>query len=544
MRLLFFKSAFVCAMTTLFLVDNASPVAAGRFRAKDEADSKPAVIRTAPPAPVFDETTRLAELASRRGRVAQSIGEKGILILFSTEPRVYTNDVDYEYRQENNLYYLTNLKQKGATLVLTPSNHIAPAILFLPRRNAAAETWTGHMYSPEEASQISGIKEIWEPSEFEPFMRALRNRQPYRPKPEKILMTLNPTPADSSATSPTVVQTGLEKLFAAAGENNGEVYLLLPRALDSLEYRQEQRFASDWAKSATGFSIKNATPIFAAMRLRKSPLELAIMQHAIDITIEAHERSWVAAADAKWEYEVDAQVAYTFKLRNADHWGYPSIVGCGPNATTLHYIESQSRIHPGQLLLMDVGAEYEHYTADVTRTFPVNGKFSPAQAEIYQIVYDAQEAAAKASRPGATISDVHRESADVIKDGLLRLGLITDRNSEQYRLWFMHGTSHWLGMNVHDVGDYGTKLEPGMVFTNEPGIYIRPDALDNLPKTADNEKFIAAVRPAFEQYKTIGVRIEDDMLVTAGEVKWMTEALPRKRSEIADFLARARRESR
>jgi Xaa-Pro aminopeptidase len=546
MRLLFFKSAFVCAMTTLFLVNSVSPVGAVRSRAK-EADSKPAaagVIRMAPPAPVFDDNTRLTELAGRRARVAQSIGEKGILILFSTEPRVYTNDVDYEYRQENNLYYLTNLKQKGATLVLTPSNQIAPAILFLPRRNAAAETWTGHMYSPEEASQISGIKEIWEPSEFEPFMRALRNRQPYRPKPEKILMTSNQAPADGSATSTTLVPAGFEKLFAAAGENDGEVYLLVPRALDSLEYRQEQRFASDWAKSASGYSIKNATPIFAALRLRKSPLELAIMQHAIDITIEAHERSWVAAANAKWEYEVDAQVAYTFKLRNADHWGYPSIVGCGPNATTLHYIESQSRIQPGELLLMDVGAEYEHYTADVTRTFPVSGKFSPVQAEIYQIVYDAQEAAARMSRPGATISDVHRASAEVIKDGLLRLGLITDRNSEQYRIWFMHGTSHWLGMNVHDVGDYGTKLEPGMVFTNEPGIYIRPDALDNLPKTADNEKFIAAVRPAFEKYKAIGVRIEDDMLVTAGEVKWMSEALPRNISEIEDFIARARRESR
>ena len=129
---------------------------------------------------------------------------------------------------------------------------------------------------------------------------------------------------------------------------------------------------------------------------------------------------------------------------------------------------------PGELLLMDVGAEYDHYTADVTRTFPVNGKFSPAQAEIYQIVYDAQEAAAKASRPGAMISDVNRAATEVIKDGLLKLGLITDRNSNQYRIWFMHGTSHWLGMNVHDVGNYGTKLEPGMVFTNEPGIYIRP----------------------------------------------------------------------
>jgi Xaa-Pro aminopeptidase len=527
----------MCAVLAFLLSSGARLVAREHF-----ADiARPSVIRMAPPAPVFEEQARLAELRNRRARVSQSIGEKGILILFSTEPRVYTNDVDYEYRQENNLFYLTNLKQKGATLVLTPSNEAVPAILFLPRRNPATETWTGHMYSAEEASQVSGIKEIWDAGEFEPFLRALRNRQPYSPKPEKILMSLNPGTAESGAIS---TGRGFEKLLAAAGKNDAEIYLLVPGAGDSLEYRQEQRFASDWAKSASGFSIKNASPIFAEMRLRKSPLEIALMQHAIDITTEAHERAWVAAGDAKWEYEVDAQVAYTFKLRNADHWGYPSIVGCGPNATTLHYEESQSPVKPGELLLMDVGAEYEHYSADVTRTFPVSGKFSPAQAEVYQIVYDAQEAAALAARPGVTISDVHRASQEVIKEGLLKLGLITDRNSDQYRVWFMHSTSHWLGMNVHDVGNYGSKLEPGMVFTNEPGIYIRADALDNLPKTAENEKFIAAIRPAFEKYKSIGVRIEDDMLVTPNGVKWLTEALPRRMSEIEDFIARGRREAR
>ncbi|MGH9873031.1 MAG: aminopeptidase P family protein [Pyrinomonadaceae bacterium] len=535
MRLPVLKSAVSCAALALLL--NALPaVAVGHF--SDTAKSS--VIRMTPPAPTFTENMRLTELRNRRARVGQAIGEKGILILFSTEPRVYANDVDYEYRQENNLYYLTNLKQKGATLVLTPSNGTVPAILFLPRRNALAETWTGHMYSPEEASEVSGIKEIWEAGEFEPFMRALRNRQPYVPKPEKILMSSSSASNGSTATPNSL---GFEKVFAAAVDNNGEIYLLVPSAGDSLEFRQEQRFASEWAKSASGYSIKNATPIFAEMRLRKSALELALLQHAIDITTEAHERAWVAAANAKWEYEVDAQVAYTFKLRNADHWGYPSIVGCGPNATTLHYEESQGQVKPGELLLMDVGAEYEHYSADVTRTFPVNGKFSPAQAEVYQIVYDAQDAAALAVRPGARISDVHRASEEVIKTGLWKLGLITDQNSDQYRIWFMHGTSHWLGMNVHDVGNYGSTLEPGMVFTNEPGIYVRPDALDNLPKTPENEKFIAAVRPAFEKYKGIGVRIEDDLVVTSNGVKWMTEALPRRMSEIEDFIARGRRET-
>jgi Xaa-Pro aminopeptidase len=506
----------------------------------DAQPSTPPMIRIAPAAPIFDNQTRLAELAARRARVAEAVGPKGILILFSTEPRVYTNDVNYEYRQENNLYYLTSLNQNNATLVLLPGNEQHVEILFLPRRNPAAETWTGHMYSAEEANQLSGIKEIWEATEFEPFMRALRNRQPYRPQPEHILMS-----SITAAAAPSMA--GFERLFTAAVKNDADLYLLVPGEGESREYKREQRFAADWSKSASGFSIKNITPVFDNLRLRKSPMEIAFLQHAMDITTEAHERAWVAAATAKWEYEVDALVAYTFKLRNADHWGYPSIVGCGPNATTLHYEESQGPVTPGNLLLMDVGAEYEHYSADVTRTFPVNGRFSTTQAEVYQIVYDAQEAAAKATRPGALISDVHRAATEVIKNGLLKLGLITDRDSNQYRIWFMHGTSHWLGMNVHDVGNYGTKLEPGMVFTNEPGIYVRPDAFDNKPSgmsDVDWEKFKTSVKPAFEKYKGIGVRIEDDMLVTTGRVKWMTEALPRKIADIEAFVAKARAEQR
>jgi len=503
----------------------------------NEDKARSAIIRTAPPAPVFDEKERLAELAQRRAKVAQAIGPSAVLILFSAEPRVYANDVDYEYRQENNLYYLTQLKQKRATLVLLPGNKQTPEILFIPRRDTFAEVWNGRMYSAEEVAQTSGIKEIWEARELEPFLQALRAHQPYRPKPENILMTLA-----AGAPQPDA-GTGFESVFAAADKNAAELYTLAPRGTGpSREYAYEQRFVTDWAKAPGGFVIKNAWPIFVGMRMRKSPMELRLLQHAIDITTEAQQRAWLAAGEAKWEYEVDAEVIYTFKRRNADHWGYPSIVGCGPNATTLHYIESQGKVKPGELILMDVGAEYEHYTADVTRTFPVNGRFSPPQAEIYQVVYDAQDAAASAIRPGALFSDVHRAATAVIKDGLLKMGLLTDTNSEQYRIWFMHGTSHWLGMNVHDVGN-AARLEPGMVFTNEPGIYIRPDALDHQPygwKPDDWEKFKAAVRPAFEKYKGIGVRIEDDMLVTADGTRWLTEALPRKMSEIEAFIANGR----
>ncbi|HEY6805975.1 MAG TPA: Xaa-Pro aminopeptidase [Pyrinomonadaceae bacterium] len=499
----------------------------------------PSVIRITPPAPVFEQKERLAELAQRRAHVAQSIGPKSMLILFSTEPRVYTNDVDYPYRQENNLFYLTNLAQKNATLVLLPGNNQIPEILFLPRRNPAAETWTGHMYSAQEANEISGVKEIWEASEFDPFIKALRNRQPYRPKAENIFKSELP------ANTVMANGNGFEPLLDAAGKNEASVYMLMTRDNESREYKTEQRFATDWVKTASGFSLKNVWPIFTEMRLKKSAMELQLLQHAVDISVEAHQRAWAMAGEAKWEYEVDAEMAYTFKLRNADNWGYPDIVGCGPNATTLHYEESQGPVKSGELLLMDVGAEYGHYSADITRTFPVNGRFSPAQAAVYQIVYDAQEAIAAAAKPGATLADMNRAGTEVIKDGLLKLGLITDRNSNQYRTWFMHGTSHWIGMNVHDVGG-GAKFEPGVVFTNEPGIYIRPDALDYQPfgmSAEDWAKFKEAIRPAFEKYKGIGVRIEDDMLITPDGVKWMSANLPRKISDIEDFIAKARKGS-
>ncbi|HYG82253.1 MAG TPA: M24B family metallopeptidase, partial [Pyrinomonadaceae bacterium] len=375
---------------------------------------------------------------------------------------------------------------------------------------------------------------------------------PTQPVAQPVAASAGAAASPSSTAGP----TGYETLFAAMGKDEASLYLLLPREDDSREFKPEQNFATQWAKSASGLNVRNAAPIFAQLRLRKSPMELKTLQHAIDITIEALGRSMAIAGRSQWEYEVEAEVLYTFKRRNADHWGYPSIVGCGPNATTLHYVESQGKLNPGDLLLMDVGAEYGHYTADVTRTFPVGGKFSPAQAEIYQIVYDAQEATARATHPGAIFpNDVHNAAVEKIKDGLLKLGLITGRDDTfilnkslppqpQYRLWFMHGTSHWLGMNVHDVGGRGVALEPGMVFTNEPGIYIREDALDVLPKTPENEKMIAAIRPAFEKYKNIGVRIEDDMLVTANGVEWMTKALPRTISDIEAFMARAQKEVR
>ncbi|HZI18425.1 MAG TPA: aminopeptidase P family protein [Pyrinomonadaceae bacterium] len=506
------------------------------------------VIRVAPPAPVFKDEERRAELAARRERLAKEVGPGGVAVLFSAEPRLYTYDVDYEFRQENNLFYLTHLNQQNATLVVLPGSTGPREILFLPRRNPARETWDGYMYSPEDAFRLSGVGEIWDSREFDAFVKALQARQPYSPPAESVLMSRSGQRGDL-----------FKSLYDAAAKKQAALHLLVPQAEaekgefgEHAEWRREQRFARQWSKEANGFAVMSAMPAFTAMRLKKSDSELRLLQHAIDITVEALGRAMAVAPQAKTEYEVEAEVDYTFRRRNADHWGYPSIVGCGPNATTLHYNASQGAVTPGELMLMDVGAEYMHYTADITRTFPVNGRFTKEQADIYNIVLAAQEAVLRATKPGASLATIHAASSEVIKDGLLKLGLITDRDGTvnvggqqvpQFRLFFMHGTGHWLGMNVHDVGGRA-EFVPGAVFTNEPGIYVRADALEYLAKTPENEKFLAAVRPAFERYKNIGVRIEDDILVTETGYRNLSSALPRTVPDIEAFMAKARTEVR
>lgn len=508
-------------LTLIFL----SSLAAIPARADVPKSPAPVILRT-PAAPVISDNERQAELARRRAEVGKMMLDNSIMVLMSTEPKLYAYDVDYVYRQENNLYYLTALRQDKATLVLVKDGGTVREYLFIPKRDPRKEAWEGKMYSGEQASQISGLKTLVDAAEVNAFIKGLKEK--------------------GSFTS---------KEGASINASPDNVYLLAPENPDDKrEYRAELDLAAEL--KAGGRKIHDASEIFATLRLIKSPYELKLLQHAIDISTEAHMRSMAMAGRAKWEYEVQAEVEYTFRRRNADFWGYPSIVGCGPNATTLHYVESQSAVKPGELLLMDVGAEYDHYTADVTRTFPVNGKFTKEQGEIYRIVYDAQEAVARATKPGASMRDIETASERTIAAGLAKLGLTTGVDATfdmkfpdgrvikvpQSKLWFIHGNSHWLGMNVHDVGDYGAKLKAGMVFTNEPGIYLREDSLDYLADTPANKAMIEKIRPVYERYKNIGVRIEDDMLVTATGVEWMTKKLPRKLEDIEAFMAAASKE--
>jgi Xaa-Pro aminopeptidase len=489
-------------------------------------------IRVAPPAPQFTDSERQEELSRRRKKVLEMMADKSVMVLFSAESKIYSNDVDFMYRQENNLYYLTALKKEGATLVLTKRGGETREILFLPKRNPQFEVWNGRMYSNEDAARISGIKTIVDAAEQKNFLQALQEKKNF------------------TSQNGVIIPPSFENL-----------YLLLPESEFDRDGMREFRQEYEFSQKISGFNLRNAQEIFAELRLIKSPYEIKLIQHAIDITIEAQMRAMGMVKSATWEYEVQAEVEYTFRRRNADYWGYPSIVGCGPNATTLHYIESQGEIKPGDLLLMDVGAEYDHYTADVTRTFPVNGKFTKEQAEIYRIVYDAQEAAAAQIKPGARFFQASQAASQVIEAGLAKLGLIEKIGAKilqkvpdgkggmreveisQVRLWYMHGWGHWLGMNVHDVGDYGTVFKPGMIMTNEPGIYIREDALDYLDLSIpQNKAFVEKVKPVFEKYKNIGVRIEDNMLVTSNGTEWLTRNLPRKLEEVEDFMAKASKE--
>ncbi len=290
--------------------------------------------------------------------------------------------------------------------------------------------------------------------------------------------------------------------------------------------------------------MKNATPLFGALRKVKSQREIDLVQHAVDITAEGFQRAYALAVPGTPEFEIQAQFELTFLRRDA-HWGYPCIVASGANATTLHYESNKDRMNAGDLLLMDDAAEFDGYSADVTRTIPVSGKFSKEQADIYRLVWEAQQAGFAQALPGHTEggaqpNTINGAVTNVFRQGLFKLGLITDAASDQQvRIWFNHGVGHGIGLNVHDLSS-GQELQPGMTVTIEPGIYIRPDVLDNLPKTEENARFIAAVRPAFEKYKGIGVRIEDDVLITQGKPVMLSGAIPSKLEDVEANIAELR----
>ena len=506
--------------------------------------------KVAPPPPASWQRDRVADLSARRKALMDQIGDHAVLVLYAAEPRNYANDVDWPFRQENDFFYLTGLTQPGATLVLAPGAGRMREMVFIPRPVPAQETWTGHMIAAAEARETSGIQDVFEAGQFNAFFSTLV------PRSRPVLGSMEGAgrgrggvrsgPGGAGNATPPANTPDWASEFARpianAVRQELQLYMVLPARPNDVEYRREQEFAGKLASVGAGVNIKDATTIFANLRRVKSPREIEILQHAVDITAEAFQRAYAVAAPGTPEYEIQAQFEFTFLRRNG-HWGYPCIVGSGNNATTLHYESNKDTMKAGDLLLMDDAAEFDQYSVDVTRTIPVSGKFSKEQAEIYRLVWEAQQAGFAMAKPGhamnGTRDSIQGAAIEVFKQGLFKLGLITDpKNDAQMRIWFNHGIGHGIGLNVHDPG--AGELQPGMVVTVEPGLYFRPDALENLPKTPEMEKFAEAIRPVFEKYKGIGVRIEDDVLITTGDPKIISGGIPSKLEEVEATIARLR----
>lgn len=461
---------------------------------------------------------RQDDLAARRARLMEALGPETLFIHRSAPVRVYSTDVDYEYRQDSDLLYLTGIDQEGTVLVLMPGNRGPREILFVRDPDPRKEHREGHLLTKEEASAASGIAEVRLVSELERFLADMMNRRPFDTRWSRY-------------------QGEYEAFFDALRDGRARVALVFGRRPGlSEELPPVYDFAEQLRRRFVGASVVDATGSLWALRQVKTPYEQQVLRRSAEVSAEAHRAAMRATRPGRHEYEVEAALEKVYLERGASGWSYPSIVGSGPNATVLHYDRSTRQMQAGELLLIDAAANYQGLTVDITRTWPVSGRFSPEQAELWQLVLEAQEAGMKAAVVGKTTADVERAVEGAVRAGLQRLGLVTDSASEQFRTWYTHGVCHWIGMDVHDEGDYRRPLEPGMAFVIEPGLYVREAALEALPDTGDNRAFREAVAPAVARYKDIGVRVEDSFLLTGTGLERLSAGVPRTRAEIESFL--------
>ena len=468
-----------------------------------------------------------SEYRARRASVAKAIGPDAVFIAFSPAPARRTGDVDWPFRQEDNLLYLTGMNVPDTTLIMLPGEASHPELLFTTDRNPSQERWTGRVLSREEVTTATSVHEVFSARTVDTFVDALFQGTGFDQKGPAAYYTPPFAPAVLSA-------------FRAG---RAEVWLLLgdrgPRAATT----REQQFAEQLRIRYPEIRIRNASPVLAAMREIKSPAELALIQRAVDITVAAQKAGMARVLTATRESEVQATIEFTFRNLGACCWAFPSIVASGRNATTLHYESNEDPIERNSLLLTDIGAEFEGYSADVTRTYPANGVFSPEQRAIYEVVLTAQNETFPLMRPGRRFIEIHEKVQDIVGRELLKLGLVTRNVREQSELYLFHGPGHPLGLQTHDVYDRTRVFEPNMVFTNEPGVYVRKDdvlASDVFGKLPAAEQ--QSMRRALERYDGIGVRIEDNLLITTGEPRVLSAGAPRAVSEIEALMAAARRD--
>jgi Xaa-Pro aminopeptidase len=466
----------------------------------------------------------VAELQARRAALAKAIGADAVFIAFSREPAARTGDVDWPFRQDDNLLYLTAMNEPDITLVLLPGERDRQELIFSRDRDPAAEAWTGRIPSSEQVTAATSISEVASPRQFNTFIDALFQGRGWGGGPVSTRYYATP---------------GMPSFVAAIRSGRAEVWLVLDNRGSGAALSREQQFADQLRRRYPELRFRDAAPLLHAMREIKSTAELALIQRAIDITVAAQKAAMARVVTATREYEVQATIEFTFRNLGACCWAFPSIVAAGRNATTLHYVTNNDPIARDGLLLVDIGAEVEGgYGADLTRTYPADGTFSTEQRAIYDVVFAAQNEAIPIMRAGRRFIDVHNKALDVVGRELLKLGLVTENTPEQAALYLFHGSGHPLGLQTHDVYDRTRAFEPGMVFTNEPGVYVRKDdilASDVFKKLPAAQQ--DSMRAAVARYEGIGVRIEDDVLITAGDPMVLSAAAPRAPKEIEAFMA-------
>ena len=475
-----------------------------------------------------------ADLVARRARALQTLGADALLVVWSAPTRVYSNDVNYEYRQDSNLLYLTGIDQEDTILVLVPGAKTQREVLFTREPNITREHWDGHTLTPAEVTERSGVATVYPLSAFQPFIESLLSGSGYQQTPDQAAAEFGMV---HDAVKAGRVRIGiLEPLPPAPGRGGGPPPPPPPAG-------SRAAWIADLQTKVPGLTAFSAVQMLRAQRQVKTPYEQTVLRRSVEISAEAHIEGMKAARPGRWEYEVEAAIEYWYLKNGAMSWGYPSIVGSGPNATTLHYNKSTRQMQDGDLLLVDAAASFQGLTGDITRTYPVNGTFTPAQREIYELVLKAQDAGIAAAQLNGQTSAITAACRAVFAEGLLKLGLITD--ASQVSLWFTHGPVHGIGMDVHDPN--GATLVAGSAFVIEPGLYFPEYNLDNLQRTGgrggrggtpliappqDPAAIVALIRPVFEKYKNIGVRIEDSFLMTEQGLVNLSAKAPRQIADI------------
>ena len=416
--------------------------------------------------------------------------QKSVAIIPAAREATRSNDTQYRFRQDSDFYYLTGFEEPEAIAVIAPASE-NKYTLFVRPRDPEQEIWVGRRAGVEGAKSEFGANESFPIADFN----------------EKLQDILD----------------GAEKLYYRLGAYPD---------IDNTIIRQiSQMRALNRKPIHPPRTIVDPATIVHEMRVLKSPEEIELMQRAADIAAEAHVEAMKTVRPGMMEYEVEAQIEQLFRRRGASGPSYTSIIGAGANATVLHYINNDGELRDGELLLIDAGAEYKGYASDITRTFPINGRFTKAQREIYDLVLATQVSCVEMVRPGVTHDEIKSHSVEMLTEGMVKLGLLKGEpaeliKEEKYKQFYMHGLGHLLGIDVHDVGIYyygkeSRALEPGVVMTVEPGIYVAPDTKD-IP----------------EQYLGIGVRIEDDVLCTENGPRVLTTKVPKDADEIEALMAK------